>query len=99
MSSITNALREECEEYIDDEKSLSRVLGELQGPLSYFRDLSVITNKIGMDSIYANEGSSEKNLEMEYDLYANELTDIINRIFECSRFFRSHASLLLYRNS
>lgn len=91
--SITLTLREECETYIDDEQSLSRVLGELQGPLSYFRDLSVITNKIGMESIYANEGSSAKNLEMEYDLYANELTDIINRVFECIRFFRSHVRL------
>ena len=65
-------------------------MDELQVPLSYFRDLSVITNKIGMDSIYSNEKSAEKDLEMEYDLYGEELSDIIKRIFECILFFRSH---------
>ena len=71
------------------QKTLTRVLGELQVPLSYFRDLSVITNKIGMSSIYSNE-SSEKNLEMEYDLYSEELSSIVTRVFECIQFFRSH---------
>ena len=79
--------------YIDDEKSLTRVLDELQEPLSYCRDLAVITNKIGMNAMYSSDSSNEKNLEMEYDLYCNELTDIINRIFECIRFFRSHVPL------
>ncbi|KAK8832335.1 hypothetical protein WA577_003208 [Blastocystis sp. JDR] len=92
VSGITNALHDECEVYIDDEKSLTRVLDELQEPLSYFRDLAVITNKIGMNAMYSSDSYNEKNLEMEYDLYCNELTDIINRIFECIRFFRSHPS-------
>ena len=42
-----------------------------------------------MSSIYSNE-SSEKNLEMEYDLYSEELSSIVTRVFECIQFFRSH---------
>ena len=69
-------------------------MDELQVPLSYFRDLSVITTKIGMDSIYSNEKSADKDLEMEYDLYSEELSNIIKRIFECILFFRSHVGFL-----
>ena len=46
-----------------------------------------------MNAMFSSEKPNEKNLEMEYDLYCNELTDIINRIFECIRFFRSHVPI------
>ena len=46
-----------------------------------------------MNSIYTNE-SSEKNLEMEYDLYSEELSGIVSRVFECIQFFRSHVQIL-----
>ncbi|KAK8807930.1 hypothetical protein WA588_006418, partial [Blastocystis sp. NMH] len=95
VSKTTTALHDECEEYLSDERTLSRVLKEIQEPLSYFRDLSVITNKIGMESMYSNSTSSE-SLEMEYDLYSDELEEIITRIFECIQFFRSHP---LYKES
>ena len=105
ISTITTSLHDECEEYISDEvtlnrvyqlqRTLTRVLGELQVPLSYFRDLSVITNKIGMNSIYSSE-SSEKSLEMEYDLYSEELSGIVSRVFECIQFFRSHVRVISF---
>ena len=50
-----------------------------------------------MDSLYANESNVEKNLEMEYDLYSEELSSIINRIFECLQFFRSHVFPSIYQ--
>ena len=92
VSIVTKTLHDECEEYIEDEKSLSRVLNELREPLAYFRDLSVITDKIGLNSLYAKDSSTEKSKEMEYDLYCEELSSIINRIFECLQFFHSHPS-------
>lgn len=52
--------------------------------------MSVITDKIGMSSIYAKETSTEKSKEMEYDLYCDELSSIITRIFDCLQFFNSH---------
>lgn len=55
----------------------------------------MITNKIGMNSIYSSE-SSEKSLEMEYDLYSEELSGIVSRVFECILFFRSHVRMISF---
>lgn len=44
--------------------------------------------------MYSNSTSSE-SLEMEYDLYSDELDEIITRIFECMQFFRSHVHVIV----